>query len=76
MLYWKRRGDKVPLRQGGSSESGLFGSGDDVMVDQSYSSTSPNAQSGKAVSQAVTGVSNRISAKMGGALHFKGEVQN
>lgn len=75
MLYWKRREDKLPLKQGSGSGSGLAGDDGDIIVDQTYSSNSYNAQSGTAVSQAVDQSFKKVQDEIGGVMHYKGEVE-
>ena len=72
MLYWKRRDSKVPLDEVADSDN----SDVEIQIDQTYAPTSPNAQSGTAVSQAVSQLESTITSKYGDALRYKGSVAN
>ena len=81
MLYWKSRNKKSALGEsssdssGGGAGSGAFAQVE-IDVDQTYKSTSKNAQSGTAVSQAVTQLEQEITTKYGTVLRYKGSKNN
>lgn len=80
MLYWKRRDTKVPLDEVAASDNSGTGAGTgdgvSIEIDQQYSNTSPNAQSGVAVGQAITQLETQITTKYGDSLRYKGTVEN
>lgn len=76
MLYWKTRDSKIPLEEFAAGDGGGAGNDYDITVEQSYDATSPNAQAGTAVAQAVAGLEAQIDQKYGGALQYKGSKEN